>query len=191
MIFTNKNKRLSVIGSFMISLAPIVQWWFATNGTAELFIFGQLALILLYKYLNTENFKHRLICLAFMIICAGGYVLILYPAFQIPMFYVFLALAIYIIATNFKNTKINKKDIFSIIIALVIFILLMTSIIYISRDTISALLNTVYPGNRISEGGGAFRKYISYMDNIFLPYKEKGMENKHPPSSHLPPCYPP
>ncbi len=179
MIFTNKNKRLSVIGSFMISLAPIVQWWFATNGTAELFIFGQLALILLYKYLNTENFKHRLICLAFMIICAGGYVLILYPAFQIPMFYVFLALAIYIIATNFKNTKINKKDIFSIIIALVIFILLMTSIIYISRDTISALLNTVYPGNRISEGGGAFRKYISYMDNIFLPYKEKGMET-HP-----------
>lgn len=179
MIFTNKNKRLSLIGSFMISLAPIVQWWFATNGTAELFIFGQLALILLYKYLNIENFKHKLICLIFMIICAGGYVLILYPAFQIPMFYVFLSLAIYIIATNFKNTKITKKDIISIIITLLIFILLMASIIYTSRDTICALLNTVYPGNRISEGGGAFRKYVSYMGNIFLPYKEKGMET-HP-----------
>lgn len=175
MIFTNKNKRLSLIGSFMISLAPIVQWWFATNGTAELFIFGQLALILLYKYLNTENFKHRLIYLIFMIICAGGYVLILYPAFQIPMFYVFLALAIYIIATNYKNTKITKRDIISITISLLIFVLLMSSIIYISRDTISTLLNTVYPGNRISEGGGAFRKYISYIDNMFLPYKEKGL----------------
>lgn len=180
MIFTNKNKRLSVIGSFMISLAPIVQWWFATNGTAELFIFGQLALILLYKYLNTENFKHRLIYLAFMIICAGGYVLILYPAFQIPMFYVFLALAIYIIIDNCKNTKITKKDVISIIIALAIFVFLIGSIIYTSRETISALLNTVYPGNRISEGGGAFRKYVSYMDNIFLPYKSEGMET-HPP----------
>ncbi len=176
MIFTNKNKRLSVIGAFMISLAPIVQWWFATNGTAELFIFGQLALILLYKYLNTENFKHRLIYLILMVICAGGYVLILYPAFQISMFYVFLFLAIYIIVANYKNTKIVKKDVISIIIALIIFILLMASIVYTSRDTISALLNTVYPGNRISEGGGAFRKYISYIDNIFLPYKEEGME---------------
>lgn len=175
MIFTNKNKRLSVISAFMISLAPIVQWWFATNGTAELFIFGQLALILLYKYLNTENFKYRLLYLAIAIICAGGYVLILYPAFQIPMFYVFLALAIYIIITNYKNTKITKKDIISIIIAVTIFIVSIASIIYISRDTISALLNTVYPGNRISEGGGAFRKYVSYIDNILLPYKENGM----------------
>ncbi len=179
MIFTNKNKRLSIIGSFMISLAPIVQWWFATNGTAELFIFGQLALILLYKYLNTENFKYRLLYLSLMVVCAGGYVLILYPAFQIPMFYVFLVLAIYIVITNCKNTKITKKDVISIIVTLLVFVLLMASIIYTSRDTISALLNTVYPGNRISQGGGAFRKYISYIDNIFLPYKEEGMET-HP-----------
>lgn len=179
MIFTNKNKRLSVIGSFMISLSPIVEWWFATNGTAELFIFGQLALILLYKYLNTENFKYRLLYLVLMVICAGGYVLILYPAFQIPMFYVFLVLAIYIVIDNWKNVKITKKDIISIIVALILFVLLIASIVYTSRDTISALLNTVYPGNRISEGGGTFRKYISYIDNIFLPYKEEGMET-HP-----------
>lgn len=175
MIFTNKNKRLSVIGAFMISLAPIVQWWFATNGTAELFIFGELALILLYKYMNTENFKHRLLYLALACICAGGYILILYPAFQLPMFYVFLMLAIYIIVENRKNCKISRKDIISIIVAILIFSLMLTYIILTSWETISALLNTVYPGNRIQEGGGAFRKYISYIDNIFLPYKEEGM----------------
>lgn len=175
MIFTNKNKRLSVIGSFLISLAPIVQWWFATNGTAELFIFGQLALILLYKYMNTENFKHRILYLSLAAICAGGYILILYPAFQIPMFYVFLMLAIYIIVDNRKNCKITKKDIISIIITVLITALLLTYIICTSWETISALLNTVYPGNRIQEGGGCFRKYVSYIDNIFLPYKEEGM----------------
>lgn len=175
MIFTNKNKRLSVIGAFLISLAPIVQWWFATNGTAEIFIFGMLALILLYKYMNTESFKHRILYLALAAICAGGYILVLYPAFQIPMFFVFLMLAIYIIVDNRKNCKISKKDIISIIVTVLVFALMLTYIICTSWETIQALLNTVYPGNRIQEGGGAFRKYISYIDNIFLPYKEEGM----------------
>lgn len=175
MILTNKNKRLSLIGSFMLSLSPIIQWWFATNGSAELFIFGELALVLLYKYMNTENFKIRLICLIFMAICAGGYILILYPAYQIPLFYVFLSLAIYIVVTNYKTCKITKKDIISIFVTLAVFILLIGSIFYTSKDTVFSLMNTVYPGNRLAEGSGGFRKYVSYIDNIFLTFKEEGI----------------
>lgn len=175
MILFNKNKRLSIIASFMISLSPLVGWWFATNGTAEIFIYGELALILLYKYLNTDNFKTRLLCLFLAMICAGGYVLILYPAFQIPMFFVFLMLAIYIIWENRKNTKISRKDIISIIVTILIFISLMTYFFIMSKDTIFTVSNTVYPGSRVETGGGALRKYISYIDNIFLPYKEKGL----------------
>lgn len=175
MILFDKDKRISVIGAFLISFAPIVQWMFATNGTVELFVYGELALILLYKYMNTENFKYRIIYLFFMMVCAGGYIFILYPAFQIPMFFVFLMLAIYIVATNYKNTKISKKDIVSIIVMLLVFIALMTYFVMMSKDTIETVLNTVYPGARVQNGGGAFRKYISYIDNVFLPYKEAGM----------------
>lgn len=177
MVLFNKDKRISLIGAFLILLAPIVQWMFATNGTVELFIYGELALILLYKYMNSDKFKIRLICLFFMMICAGGYIFILYPAFQIPMFFVFLMLAIYIIATNYKDTKISKKDIISIIVMLLIFASLMTYFFIMSKDTITTTLNTVYPGARVQNGGGAFRKYISYIDNIFLPFKEAGMIN--------------
>ncbi len=180
LILFNKNKRISLIGAFMIGLSPIVQWWFATNGTAELFIYGELALILLYKYMNTDNFRTRIICLFFMMICAGGYILILYPAFQIPMFFVFLMLAIYIICTNYKNTKINRKDIVSIIITVIIFVSLMTYFLIMSKDSITTVMNTVYPGARLKNGGGAFRKYISYIDNIFLPYKENGIVTNPP-----------
>lgn len=176
MIITNKNKRLSLISAFMVSLAPTVQWWFATNGTVELFVFGELAIILLYKYMNTENFKSRLLMLFFMMICAGGYILILYPAYQIPMFYVFLFLAIYIIIDNRKKCKITKKDIISIIVMLLIFISLMTYAFFMSKETIITTLNTVYPGSRTENGGGAFKKYISYIGNIFLPYKELGLQ---------------
>lgn len=176
MIITNKNKRLALISAFMVSLAPNVQWWFATNGIVELFVYGELALILLYNYMNTEDFRKRLVMLLFMMICAGGYIYILYPAYQIPMFYVFLFLAIYIIIDNRKNCKITKKDIISIVSVLLLFIALMTYSFIVSKETILTTLNTVYPGSRIENGGGAFRKYISYISNIFLPYKELGLQ---------------
>ena len=176
MIITNKNKRLSLISAFMVSLAPNIQWWFATNGVVELFVFGQLALILLYKYMNTENFKSRILMLFFMMICAGGYIFILYPAYQIPMFYVFLALAIYILIENRKKCKISKKDIVSIIVMLLIFVSLMLYAFIVAKETIITTLNTVYPGSRLENGGGAFRKYIDYLGNIFLPYKELGLK---------------
>lgn len=185
MILTAKNKRLSLISAFMISLAPTVQWWFATNGTVELFVFGELAIVLLYKYMNTENFKSRLIMLFFMMICAGGYILILYPAYQIPMFYVFLFLAIYIIVNNRKKCKIAKKDIFSIIIMLLIFISLMTYAFLMSKETIITTMSTIYPGSRTETGGGAFKKYICYLSSIFLPYKELGLQRPAPETATM------
>jgi hypothetical protein len=92
------------------------------------------------------------------------------------MFYVFVFLAAYIIVENRKNCKITKKDIISIIVILLIFISLMVYAFTIAKETILATLNTVYPGSRTENGGGAFRKYISYLGNIFLPYKELGIK---------------
>ena len=175
MLFTNSNKRLSFVAAVMILFAPIIQWWFATNGTVELFVYGQLAIILLDKYMKSDSFKKRCLYLFFMIICAGGYILILYPAYQIPMFYVFLMLAIYTIVKNKKDFKINPKDVVSIVIALIIFVMLMGYTYTIAKDTISATLGTVYPGNRIETGGKGIRKFITYIDDIFLAYKEEGL----------------
>ena len=55
MLLTKKNKLLSFVGATMITLAPIVQWWFAINGIVEIFVFGELAILLLHQYMNTEN----------------------------------------------------------------------------------------------------------------------------------------
>ncbi len=175
MIITKKNKLLSFIGSVLITFAPTVQWWFAVNGIAEIFIFGGLAIILLHQYILTENFKKRCLYLLGMVICAGGYVLVLYPAWQIPMFYVFLAIAISEIITNRKSCKIRKKDIISIIIALLLFVICMGIIFVNSLDTIKAVMNTVYPGGRAETGGGQVTKIFQYAMNIFLPYKSDGI----------------
>lgn len=172
LIVTKKNKLLSFIGAVMVTLAPIVQWWFAVNGIAEIFIFGQLAIILLYKYMNDSNLKKRCLYLLGLVICAGGYILTFYPAWQIPMAYVFLALAIWIIIDNRKNCKISFKDIISIIITIIIFGCCMGYILYNSLDTIRAVMGTVYPGSRTLTGGGDWKRFFEYAIDIFLPQKD-------------------
>jgi len=185
MLLTEKSKRLSVISSFVISLSPIIQWWFATNGLVEIFIYGMLALILLYKYLTDNNFKHRLLYLFGMMICAGGYIWVLYPPFQIPMFFVYLSLAVYLIIKYRKECKINLKDILSIVVMLLIFVSLNTYIFITAKDTISTTMNTVYPGSRIETGGRAYRKYLTYLDDIIFAFKGNGTKRPLPEESAL------
>ncbi len=176
MLFTKKNKLLSLIGAFMITLAPIVQWWFAVNGIVEIFVFGELAILLLHKYMNTDSLKKRCLYLLGLVICAGGYIMVLYPAWQIPMAYVFLALAIWVMVENRKNCKINYKDIISIIVAILVFAGCMGYIFSQSMETIKTVMNTVYPGSRAVTGGEMLKKYVSYLMNPFLAFKESGIE---------------
>lgn len=176
MLFTKKNKLLSLLGAFMITLAPVVQWWFAVNGIVEIFVFGELAILLLHKYMNTESLKKRCLYLLGLVICAGGYIMVLYPAWQIPMAYVFLALAVWVMVENRKNCKINYKDIISIIVAILVLVGCMGYIFSQSMDTIKTVMNTVYPGSRAVTGGDMLKKYVSYLMNPFLAFKESGIE---------------
>ena len=174
-IISNDKRNISFIGAILITLSPCIQWWFAINGIAEIFIFGELAIIMLYKYLNDCNLKHRLLYLFVIFICATGYILVIYPSWQIPMFYVFLALAIGIIIDNKSNIVIRKKDILSIVCFL---ILLLTVLIYIysmSSSTIKIVMNTVYPGARMEVGGKGLSLYFRYLTNLFLPFKGSGL----------------
>ncbi len=175
MLLTKKNKLLSFVGATMITLAPIVQWWFAINGIVEIFVFGELAILLLHQYMNTENLKKRCLYLLGLVICAGGYIMIMYPAWQIPMAYVFLAIAIWVIVENRKNCKINGKDIISIIVAVLVFCGCMGYIFSQSMDTIKIVMNTAYPGARAETGGGVLSRYLSYVMNPFLSFKENGL----------------
>lgn len=175
MILTKKNKALSLVGAIMITLAPIMQWWFAINGIAEIFIFGELAVIMLYKYLNTDSFKKRLLYLFVIYICAGGYALVLYPAWQIPMVYVFLALAIWVLIENYKKEKINLKDVIAIVVTGVLLGLSMALILNKSMDTIKVVMNTAYPGARFETGGGQLDYLFSYASNIFLSFRSRNL----------------
>lgn len=175
MLITKNRKDISLIGAILITLAPAVQWWFAVNGFVEMIVFGGLAIILLQKYMTTENFWKRLLYLTIIGICGGGYILVFYPAWQLPMAYVFLGLAIWVISQNAKQCKIKIKDIISIILIVAIILAMLLNIYIKSKDTISLVMNTAYPGARCETGGGYGEKYFNYPSNIFFTLDDQDL----------------
>ena len=168
MLITKNRKDISLITAFLITLAPAIQWWFSVNGLVEMIVFGGLSILLLQKYMVTENFWKRLLYLCIISICGGGYILTFYPAWEVPMAYVFLGLAIWVIIENRKGCKIKIKDIISILVFSLITLGLLANIYIKSKDTINLVMNTAYPGARCEIGGKMGLKYFSYPANLFF-----------------------
>lgn len=175
MLITKNRKDISLIAAILITLAPAVQWWFAVNGFVEMIVFGGLAILLLQKYMTTDNFWKRLLYLIIIGICGGGYILVFYPAWQLPMAYIFLGLAIWVIIENRKQCKIKFRDILSIVCVVLIILVLLLNIYMKSKDTISLVMNTAYPGARCETGGGYWGKYFNYPSNLFFTLDDQDL----------------
>ena len=175
MLITKKRKDLSLILAVLMLLSPAVQWWFSVNGFVEMIVFGGLGIILLQKYMTTNKFLKRLIYLIITAICAGGFILAFYPAWQIPMAYIILGLGIWVIIENRKQCTIKAKDILSIIAVVAIFLVLMLNILIKSKDTIKSVMNTAYPGARCETGGEMGLKYFTYPTNLFFTFDDNNL----------------
>lgn len=174
MLITNKDKKLSFLGACMLAFAPVVQWWFAINGLVEMLVYGQLAIIMLKKYMTIEKTGIRFLSALVIFICAGGFILTLYPAWQIPMAYVILALGIWVIMENHQGVQIYKKDIILLVLLLLTFLGIFIHIWNLSKETIELVMNTTYPGKRIETGGGCWKQFFNYTSNIWYALLGKG-----------------
>lgn len=152
-ILTKDNRHLSLAYAILVALSPVVQWWYSTNEFVEMLIFGQLAIILIYWYINTNSIKWKILQMFGLVICAGGYIMTLYPAWMIPFAYVFAGCLIAILIENKKKVKIHKSDILIWVCGLGVVGVSMIYIFKTSSDTIMAILNTAYPGKRTYFGG--------------------------------------
>ena len=158
-ILTRDSKGLSFAYACLIALSPVVQWWFSTNELVEMLIFGQAAIVLFHSFLKI-NSEHRIRRLAEkgaiilgLVICSGGYILTLYPAWMVPFFYVFLASGIAFVIENRSVIRLRAEDAVLILIGIVILLCSMGYIYHVSGDTIQAVMNTAYPGKRVYQGG--------------------------------------
>lgn len=171
---TGKNKKLSLATAFLITYAPAVQWWFST-GLVDMLIYLQLSILMLYRYMNSSVLWKRIINLFVILICAGGFVLTLYPAWMIPLAYIIIIFIVWTIVENYKNCKMKIVDWISIALTFVIFCVLILLFYYNSRETIKILGNTAYPGKRFETGGGGLHILFVYITNIWSVFWGNGL----------------
>ncbi len=172
MVVTNKKKLLSMFGMILVLFSAATQWWNST----EVVMWGLLALVLFDKFMLSEKYKVKIACATGIFLCAVAYIFILYPAWQLSYAYVYVALLIWVLCKNWKKYKINWKDI--LIVVLVILAIAGVCFRYysLSKDTLTAVMNTDYPGERFELGGLGKGILFSYVYSFFLPY-QRGMQN--------------
>ncbi|HEL2072246.1 TPA: hypothetical protein TY888_001586 [Streptococcus suis] len=180
MLILKRNKILSVIGALLVVFGPAVQWW--TIGGAEVISFGAMAVIIAYHYFLISDYRIRFLLALLLSWCATGFVLVLYPAWQVPYLIFFVAIALYFIISNWESSRFRfTKD---LPIMAVFLLVTAGSLLYCfskSMPAIEAMLNTAYPGKRQSFGGGQFFFSMatgypfSILYSIFGLFDERGM----------------
>ena len=165
MILTKKKKIYALLGSIMITFSPVIQWW----QSPHIIAYGSLAITIFYYFLNSDNNKKKLLLSILFGYSGYLYIMCLYPAWQVPYGYVFLILLIWIIVNN--KDKLHKKDLLYLIPVLLIITIPTYIIFEQNRDVIKLMTSTVYPGARMSTGGGEWKTLFTYMIDMFYPYK--------------------
>ena len=166
---TNNSRKFSVCYATLVAVSPVVQWWFSINELVEMLIFGQGIVILLYCFLRENKVLLKLLYACGMVICAGGYILALYPAWEIPLFYVFLACLVALLVERRKEIKLCKADAFILIACVAVLAISFIYIVDRSSDALQAILNTSYPGKRRNISGplsnlfNLFKGWSSYL----------------------------
>jgi hypothetical protein len=184
------NKRLlAAMLSVFLYFSPFVQWWYqlATLGS----IFYPLILGILFIYmLRAKTLRSRLLLATSITYSAVAFALVLYPPFMIAVsFVVGMACLGYLIEQRgqFDSTKALLKRLLWVLVPLVLSGLIVGIFLLTRSDAVHAINNTVYPGRRISPGGGfgISRLFSGFLDvqlqnaHRFIYYKYNQSENSN------------
>lgn len=176
MIITRGNKAVSFIGAFWITYSPAIQWWFMQHVGDIIFYMEAVVVLFYYCLYYRDRLPLRILFAALLSFACVGYVLTVYPAIQVPLVYLGLLLCVLIFTDFRKNMKFGWKDALTAVCSLAVITLMLGHVYLISKDAFSAVMNTVYPGKRISTGGGGVLNGLnSFLTNVFLPYKDVTM----------------
>lgn len=168
MILTKKNKLFSFLGAILITFSPVIQWW----QSPQIVSYGNLAIVLFYNFITSKGWKKKLLLSILFGYSGLLYIMCLYPAWQVPYGYCYLILIIWILIKNKENIK--WKDLIYLIPAISVIFVILIPLLISNKEVFEITSNTVYPGNRLSTGGGEWRTLFTYINSIYYPYKDFG-----------------
>lgn len=172
MYLFKKNRVYASAYTVLLCFSPFVAWWFGVNSLIEMLVFGQAAMLLLQAYLKEKRYLLRCLYSVLLVLSGGAFILTFYPAWQIPLGYVFLALGIGIFIREYKKGCLKaKKDIPILLLFLILLGGSMLAIFSKSSDTISLVLNSDYPGHReMTAATGMVKRTIDGIEGLVYPF---------------------
>ena len=163
-----KNRIFSFAAAISLTFAPYIQWWFSQS-IAEVFIYAQGMLISGYYYLNAKGRDQKIVSSISFAYLLGCYIMIAYPSWLISVFYLVLVLGIWGFCCHRKSLSL-RKDIFALIPTFITLCIILYSA-FLSKDTLLAVSNSVYPGDRLFTGNGITRDFKTGLFSMLFPLK--------------------
>lgn len=171
-LLSKNNKLLSLMGAIALTGSSVVLWWYS-NYIVDLLISSQLTLLLFNQYLKEKSKKNRILCSIGIGWSFSWFIMVLYPAWQIPLGYLSLIFAIYIFTNNLNKNK-EFKDYLYLLISIFIVIVFLIIYFHYGLSTLRIIIDTVYPGKRISIGGNYGLQNFTYIYSLLFPFKDIG-----------------
>lgn len=162
LIVTDRKKLLSFAGASALTFSSFYMWWSGVSSLTS----GMAAVVLVWYFMHTEKRWCRALYGLGMVIFGSAFICELYPAWQVVSGYIYLAFLIWGFVTNFENIKRFKIwdwVIFGLVLASVCAIV--AAFLLGQREYTEAIMNTVYPGNRVDTGSYALPWQFLYPSN--------------------------
>ncbi|VTS13679.1 Uncharacterised protein [Streptococcus pseudoporcinus] len=178
MIITKKNLFISLIGSLWITFTPATQWWFMQHlGDV---VFNSLAImVFIYHYFRSSKLYQKIAFAGLLAISIVGFVLIIYPAFQVPFAYLILSFFSIVFVKALKQKEVRKSDYLIMVVSVLVSFSIIGYSLLESKEAIKLVLNTVYPGHRVSTGGElSWQRVSDIFSTLILPFKIPSIGNQ-------------
>ena len=151
---TKNDILISIAFTLSLFLSPFFQWWYSTPAF-DITAYGVLSLIFLIELFISIKVTKAILngfLFSYFAIC---FVLVFYPAWQIPFFWLLVFSFLGIAFSNREKLSSFSKSINMRIFLLALLLIFITLLFFYleNSELIKTIASTAYPGNRKSSGG--------------------------------------
>ncbi len=177
LILTGGKRMIALPGAFMIALSPAVQWWVMPH-MPPVILYSMALFCLGYWFFTAKTPLAGWASSGLSVIAVTGFALSLFPSFQVPCAYTVVILLAACLWRDRTKLTFTRREWFRIALPAVIVLFILGRFVLLSREDLSLMSHTVYPGSRMHLGGerhvaDLFTDFTSF----FLPYQDVAFSN--------------
>ncbi len=180
-----KSRHMAIFGAFLFTFAPANVWWFSPHFYDA--IFWACALFVVgYFFFKEQGWKKWGFTLL-AISALTGYTLALFPSLQVPLGVLMLFLMLACLYRDRQELVWEKKNLWNVVCVLLGLLIVLGPALWSMKEALKLLLETEYPGSRVSLGGedktGVWKLFFN-TTGIFQPFEDPVILNNSEISSY-------